>query len=421
MMSSVLLLLLTFSSSSLGDCPEDQLDWSSYGYFQTCRSHHIKQALQENVLCRPSPVIVKLPLPNNTDIQQMTPTHVEIMQCSGACHRGNQDCVPTLTKEKEVSVMVGRCGIQAGVCQKECARLVVVEHLQCGCDCSQEARDSCTGQSHVFNSDTCQCQCKDIAAKQECLDQGRSWSASSCSCSCHQPSPCSIGTVFSNVTCTCLPENSILLTRQDNRAARSQSSDPFFTWQLIVILVLLILIFILLVTIFSLISKLQSARRRIKAARLAAQNNQTNNPYDVYAERAKPAVTNKDLVVKTKSGDKFYSQVYCESPSSGFGSEGSKYSNSDLHADNSGYRAPPAPASSVPPGPESMYHTAETVRLNKKIQNNSPHHIYAGSRNILPPENICVVATPGPPVSMMASDPIDEAVRLLEHSAAMLQ
>ena len=68
-----------------------------------------------------------------------------------------------------------------------------------------------------------------------------------------------------------------------------------------------------------------------------------------------------------------------------------------------------------------MYHTPETVRLNKKIQNNSPHHIYAGSRNILPPENICVVATPGPPVSMMASDPIDEAVRLLEHSAAMLQ
>ena len=58
--------------------------------------------------------------------------------------------------------------------------------------------------------------------------------------------------------------------------------------------------------------------------------------YDVYSERPRPAVTNKDVVVKTKSGDKFYSQVYCESPSSGFGSEGSKYSNTDLHADNSG-------------------------------------------------------------------------------------
>ena len=166
--------------------------------------------------------------------------------------------------------------------------------------------------------------------------QGRSWSPASCSCECRQPSPCSMGMVFSNVTYTCLPQNSILLAREDTRATRSHNSDTFFSWQIIVILVLLLLIFILLVTIFSLISKLHSAKRRIKAARLAAQNNQTTNGYDVYAERAKPAVINKEVVVKAKSGDKFYSQVYCESPSSGFGSEGSKYSNTDLHADNSG-------------------------------------------------------------------------------------
>ena len=104
----------------------------------------------------------------------MTPTHVEIMQCSGGCHRGNQACVPTLTQEKEVSVMLARCGIQTGKCEKECASLVVVEHLECGCDCSQEARESCSSASHVFNSDTCECQCRDSAAKQECLDQVRS-------------------------------------------------------------------------------------------------------------------------------------------------------------------------------------------------------------------------------------------------------
>ena len=34
----------------------------------------ITEMLQENVLCRPSPVIVKLPLPNNTDIQQVVIT-----------------------------------------------------------------------------------------------------------------------------------------------------------------------------------------------------------------------------------------------------------------------------------------------------------------------------------------------------------
>ena len=76
-----------------------------------------------------------------------------------------------------------------------------------------------------------------------------------------------------------------------------------------------------------------------------------------------------------------------------------------------------APSSSkVSPGSESIYHTAETVRLNKKIQNNSPHNIYAARNLGVPP------VPPVPPVPvMMASDPIDEAVRLLEHSAAMLQ
>ena len=79
--------------------------------------------------------------------------------------------------------------------------------------------------------------------------------------------------------------------------------------------------------------------------------------------------------------------------------------------------AAPSSSSKVSPGSESIYHTAETVRQNKKIQNNSPHQIY-GARNLgvapVPP-------VPPVPVMMMASDPIDEAVRLLEHSAAMLQ
>lgn len=414
-LSVLLLVLLTRAGSCLADCQtEEELSWTSYGYFQSCRSKHIKQALQENVLCRPSPVIVKLPLPNNTDIQQMTPTHVEVAQCGGACHRNSQGCVPTKTKEREVWVMVGRCGIQTGKCEKECASITVVEHLECGCDCREEERESCPQHTHRYNTDTCQCQCRDNRAKQECLDQGQSWSESSCQCECRQPSPCSDGLVFSNVTCTCLPHLSITRSASDGGDTReprgSLNTDKFFSWQLIIILVLLVLIFILLVTIFSLISKLQSARRRIKAARAAAQNNQDL----LYTERARPAGSSKELIVRTSKGDKAYSEVYCESPSSGFGSEGSKYSNTDLHVDNSATYRPPAcaaPSSSkVSPGSESIYHTAETVRLNKKIQNNSPHQIY-GARNL---------GVPPVPV-MMASDPIDEAVRLLEHSAAMLQ
>ena len=40
-------VILLLVSSCLGDCQaEEELDWSSYGYFQSCRSKHIKQALQ---------------------------------------------------------------------------------------------------------------------------------------------------------------------------------------------------------------------------------------------------------------------------------------------------------------------------------------------------------------------------------------
>lgn len=31
------------------DCaPGEEVEWGAYGYFQTCRSHHIRQALQVN-------------------------------------------------------------------------------------------------------------------------------------------------------------------------------------------------------------------------------------------------------------------------------------------------------------------------------------------------------------------------------------
>ena len=55
---------------------------------------------------------------------------------------------------------------------------------------------------------------------------------------------------------------------------------------------------------------------------------------------------------------------------------------------------------------ESVYQTAATVRLNKKIQDNSgdTQKIYTEPKYAYP-----------------AIDPIDEAVRLLEHSAALLQ
>ena len=93
-------------------------------------------------------------------------------------------------------------------------------------------------------------------------------------------------------------------------------------------------------------------------------------------------------------------------------------------------------SSSLSPGSESIYHSAQTVRLNKKLQNISPptpqlHHAGIGSQHQPQQQQQHGVYTPGlhmGPQNMYMShndarpcDPIDEAVRLLEHSAAMLQ
>merc|ERR1711976_263251 len=154
--------------------------------------------------------------------------------------------------------------------------------------------------------------CADIQAKQECLNQGRTWSESSCSCQCPEDLSsltCSLGDVWSNVSCHCVPEDSLKILASEDRLPRSGTSvaPPFLSWQVITIIILLLLIFILIVTIFALISKLQAAKRRIKTAKLqASARNAThpNNPhqddtshlYDLYSP---PTNANKDMSVKT--------------------------------------------------------------------------------------------------------------------------
>ena len=167
-----------------------------------------------------------------------------------------------------------RCGISTGKCEKECASVTVVEHVECGCDCGHVDRDTCPRNTHVYDTDTCSCKCANTEEKQQCLDQGRTWSTTNCSCQCPDINPslaCSNGLVWSNVTCTCEPEDVVLrlVEEEEDRTPRSGTTeDKLFTWQHITIIVLLVLIFILIATIFALISKLQTAKRRIKTAKL---------------------------------------------------------------------------------------------------------------------------------------------------------
>ena len=67
--------------------------------------------------------------------------------------------------------MLGKCGLSVGKCEKECAVISVVEHTQCGCDCDLK-HDQCTASGqHIFRPDHCACECKDITAKRNCLEQ----------------------------------------------------------------------------------------------------------------------------------------------------------------------------------------------------------------------------------------------------------
>ena len=107
-----------------------------------CVSSHMKQASRVNVRCRLNNVAVQLPWPNNTDVHQMTPNHVLVQQCEGGCHQGGrQRCIATKTRTRGVPVILGKCGIYEGKCDKECATIVVEEHSKCGCACQLSWED----------------------------------------------------------------------------------------------------------------------------------------------------------------------------------------------------------------------------------------------------------------------------------------
>ena len=46
-----------------------------------------------------------------------------VFRCEGACH-GLHSCVPLTTEERRISVMLGKCGLSVGKCDK--VRLMIV-------------------------------------------------------------------------------------------------------------------------------------------------------------------------------------------------------------------------------------------------------------------------------------------------------
>ena len=355
-----------------------------------CTAAHVKGALTSDKMCSPRPVIVKLPWPNNTHVQQMTPSHVELLQCDGGCHRDSRRCVVTQTREKKVPVMMGRCGIGSGRCDKECADVILEEHIACECACTL-SKEICESDTHRYNSDMCKCECKDILDKRECLDQGKTWDESSCKCGCPTVFSCSVGTEYSNSTCACevMENNSEMKQMKDNRIPRS-NNPSFITWEMVIIGILLGIILILFMIIFLLISRLK--RMKLIIIRRGARSGEDQEDTEEHYEITKIDIEEINLEASrpVTINDPTYCELDYQSASSGFGSEVSKNDLDDV------------------PDMDNLYASAQNVRLKKRTQAEQIDLISKNSENN---ERFSF---------SNAIHSIDETLRLLKESADWL-
>ena len=132
------MLNMFFSELSLGSSYQD--DSSSftthYQYQAECRTNHIAKSLESGAPCQPRDKVIRVPLPNNTVVDQLTPTHVSVRRCSGLCSHSPSSkvsCTAIRTEVREVSVMLGVCPLSGGKCEKQCAVVRVEDELECEC------------------------------------------------------------------------------------------------------------------------------------------------------------------------------------------------------------------------------------------------------------------------------------------------
>lgn len=195
-----------------------------------CSREHVKEAiaLKEASDCRPIAKILKLPLPSNNSVTQMTPQYIEATLCGGGCHNSRQSCVPIQSKIRTVPVILSKCGLSTtGRCEKECTKVEVKEHTACRCSCLSEQQE-CKTPGHVFNKASCSCQCQDQGPAKDCRDQGRVWNTETCVCSCPPASvkPCSTGFDFDfKSTCACVPKDNSKGSDEGERVARRSQGD----------------------------------------------------------------------------------------------------------------------------------------------------------------------------------------------------
>jgi len=273
LLSPVILVLFLHISCSLCEKCESEDDLSllksSYIGHSKCSQNHIKNSLQSNIGCKPVPVVLELPWPNNTEIQQMTPTHISVQRCEGGCHQTGHSCIALKTREKKIPVMFGKCGMSVGKCEKECAHVTVEEHTDCGCACDL-MHEECDNITHNFLPELCACECRNTRDKRECLDQGRAWSEESCSCGCPLVliTQCPLGFSYDyNITCSCVADfiSEKNIVKEEILEEEVIKEEEILSWEIMVIILLVsILILLSLITIM-LVIRLRTMKRKVNS------------------------------------------------------------------------------------------------------------------------------------------------------------
>ena len=231
----------------------------------TCSKNHISSSLSELSPCEPREKVISVAWPNFTSVDQVSPSHVTVLRCSGGCHTDHRSCVASRTKNRKVAVMLGKCNkVNGGRCEKVCTTLEVEDETECECGCRRKM-DECT-EYQEWKSETCECECKNRKAKRECLESGHNkvWDTSKCACVCSYEIKCPHGKL-DNATCQC--EERRIKSFESTSAVQSvERSDTNITdWEIIVIIILSCLLTIFLLIITSLLCMIKTLKHSLQS------------------------------------------------------------------------------------------------------------------------------------------------------------
>ncbi|XP_064465533.1 uncharacterized protein LOC135377185 isoform X2 [Ornithodoros turicata] len=121
------------------------------------------------------------------------PEVVRVDRCSGGCF-GMVTCYPGYTENVTVPVLLFNL-VEGGTLQ--CAKMTVLRHKNCKCDCILQPRDCTVYQ--WYNKDSCGCECGKFTEKSRCLSDTRliwEWDERKCKCECRHKLECSTSNYF---------------------------------------------------------------------------------------------------------------------------------------------------------------------------------------------------------------------------------